>query len=358
MAAVNPRPPSKAEARRLREELRAKAAAPPAPLPASLEARLDGFQPLDIAPATWKSIKATVVAIMRRSHVRGEDSFAKHITHVAAFAAWAHDNGRAVTVQALMDFTVIDDYIREGTPSLNDKSRDNRRSRLRKLAEHVNPGVTAPPRPPSTGYVPIKAPYTATEEAAIVRLATTQPSSTMQRQLCAVVGLGLGAGLDSSDLRHLRVRDIDDRGDAGIIVAIPGKRSRVVFVRRDFEHLVRASIAAQRPGALVIGVKGDRRNVAGKIVEKATIIGDAPKLEQSRLRSTWLLWLLQQPVPLPVVMRAAGLTTARTLVDLVAHIPETDPSALRDGSIAPMTSGPTVPEVTAPGGDLTEGNPS
>lgn len=358
MAAVNPRPPSKAEARRLRQELQAQASAPPEPLPAALEARLEGFQPLDIAPATWKSVKETVAAIMRRSHVRGEDSFAKHITHVAALAAWANGDGRAVTVQALMDFTVIDDYIREGTPSLNDKSRDNRRSRLRKLAEHVNPGAAAPSRPPSTGYVPIKAPYTAREEAAIVRLATTQPTPTMRRQLCAIVGLGLGAGLDSSDLRYLRVRDIDDRGEAGIVVTIPGKRGRVVFVRRDFERLVRAGIAGQRPGALVIGVKGDRRNIAGKIVEKATVIGDAPKLEQSRLRSTWLLWLLQQPVPLPVVMRAAGLTTARTLIDLVAHIPETDPSALRDGSIAPTTPGPTVPEVTAQGGDLTEGNPS
>src|SRR5690606_24914391 len=106
------------------------------------------------------------------------------------------------------------------------------------------------PRPPSTGYVPIKAPYAAEEVAAIVRLATTQPSSVMRRQLCAIVGLGLGAGLDSSDLRHLRIRDIDDRGEAGIVVTVPGKRERVIFVRRDLEHLVRIGTEGQRPGAL------------------------------------------------------------------------------------------------------------
>ena len=45
------------------------------------------------------------------------------------------------------------------------------------------------------------------------------------------------------------------------------------------------------------------------------------RIEQSRLRATWLARLMTAAVPLQVVLTAAGLRSARTLADLLPHLP-------------------------------------
>ena len=80
----------------------------------------------------------------------------------------------------------------------------------------------------------------------------------------------------------------------------------------------------------MIGASTGRRNVAAKVVEKATILGDAPKIEASRLRTTWLADLLTSDVPLSVVMAVSGLSSARTITEVLQHLDaEVDPEVAR-----------------------------
>jgi len=106
----------------------------------------------------------------------------------------------------------------------------------------------------------------------------------------------------------------------GITIEVPEPNPRSVTVLREFEDLVRIGLGDLKPHALLLGRKEDRRNLAARAIGDAVVLGDVPHIEQSRLRATWLARLMAAPVPLAVLLSAAGLRSARTLVDLLPHL--------------------------------------
>jgi hypothetical protein len=170
---------------------------------------------------------------------------------------------------------------------------------------------------------------------ALVRAIQVQPTEEMVRRLCLCVGLGAGAGIDSPDLKLLDTTCAADHGEDGICIQVPGPHAREVWVLRDYEYLVRRGLHGLRAGQPLIGRVKTRRNVAGAIFADAVLLGSLPKLEQSRLRTTWLATLMIRPVPLAVILTAAGLKSTRTLFDLLPHLDTgaaTGAGALRDGA--------------------------
>lgn len=304
----------------LREERQA-----PAALPELLEAKLVAYVPR-LGTDVWGAIKATHNDIMRRSSIRGEMSFGLRCRELARYLAWRHQQGASVAISDAMTFTAIDDYYMRGMGRFKPASRNDGRSRLRRLALDSNPSLDTPPAAVPVGKVPIKPPYDAREEASIKRVVIKYKNPRTRRNLCGIVGLCGGAGLGSTDLKELRCRHVIDMGDKGIVVEIPGDKARIVWVRRSYEELVREATRDRRPGDLVVGEKTSRKNITGNIVAAANILGDVPHIEASRLRTTWLGWLMTREVPIQVILTAAGLKSARTLIEIVPHLRETQPS--------------------------------
>lgn len=326
---------SKAEAKRLAAAKRA-AAEQPAPLADNLQAALDRYTPLNVDSDTWASVRAVHHEVMRRSGIRGENSFVHRCGHLAAYLAWRSEMHLPVGIGEAMTFAALDDYHRRGDRSgLKDRSWDERHSKLRNVARKANPGLDAPAPAATVGHQNVKAPYSHSEELILGRLALRQRIAVTRRQLCVIIGLCAGAGLDSADLRNLRRHHIVDLGDDGIRVDVPGKRSRTVWVRRTHEALVRVGIDGLTAHQLVLGTKNDRRNVTSSVITQAELYGDGiPAIEAGRLRSTWLAWAMTQTMPLQVLLAAAGLSTTRTLDDLCEYldVPTTDSATLRGAS--------------------------
>lgn len=93
-------------------------------------------------------------------------------------------------------------------------------------------------------------------------------------------------------------------------------------------------------------MKADRRNVTSPGVAAAvTATGAEVQVAVNRLRATWLVALMCSPVPLAVLLRAAGLRSARSLVDLLSHCPAAD-----DEQVARLLAGPPTP-AAEPGGE-------
>lgn len=308
---------SAAAARRLRQESLAQAAAGPDPLSEAQELALEKFVPRAISEQEWVAVRPLMHEILRRSGIRGTTAFKQHMSDVTLYLAWAYRQGCALQIATVLDHKLIEEWARIEMSPLDDTTRNTRRSRLRSLASNLNPGPTAPPRGTPISRAAVRPPYTDQEAAAIVRIATTQPSPRMRRQLCALVGLGLGAGLDSTDLRHLRAGHVQDRGDAGVWVNVTGTRTRLVVVRRQHEDLVRAGIEGLAPGDLVLGKVAERKAITSGVIFNSTVLGDAPHIEQTRLRSTWITHMMCAQVPLAVLMTAAGVGSARTFTDLL-----------------------------------------
>ena len=308
---------SAAHARRLR------AAQPPSStLPPALLEALDRFQPQGPLVRQWARLKPTVGQILAAADVHGSDSFRKHLTHVGYFLLWADAHGEPPEPAAVIR-RLVDEYTRVGMPDSSAKSRADRRARLRRIADKVNPEQAQDPGV-AVARTSVKPPYTPRELRQIACVAQTQPTAEQRRKLSACVGLGAGAGLDSADLRHLRYDDVTVTPSGAVHVRVTGQRPRIVVLLREFEALVHRGLEGLQPGALVLGRDELRRNIAARAIGDAVVLGDCPRIEQARLRSTWLARLMSAPLPLAVILAAAGLGTARTLVDLLPYLPSSD----------------------------------
>jgi hypothetical protein len=204
-------------------------------------------------------------------------------------------------------------------PDASDHLRLERRRKLLNLARKVNPGPTTPTRMTPISHVSVKPCYSPAEMAAILRVSWVQPTENLQRWLALIVALGAGAGLDSPDLRYLWVRHITDRRAHGIWIDVPGPRPRTVVVRQPYEALLRSALYGRKPDGLAIGRVLGRRNITSHTIKRAALY-KIPHIEQSRLRSTWLADLMTDPVPIGLLLKTAGLKSARTLIELLPHL--------------------------------------
>lgn len=305
---------SRAEANRLMAEIEAEMARP-AILTVEAEALIDGYSSPTLPAQHAPAVKQFMRTVISASSLTGQESIRKNLTHIKELALYAIERGLPLTVEAVMATTVIDDYTRRSTA--RDHLRAERRRRLLWLATQVNPGPTTPARLAPIGHSSVKAPYTPTEMATIRRYALEQPTPAKRRNLCAVVGVGAGCGGDSPDLRPLRNRHVK-RTRRGTFVAFQEPRPRVVVCRASYEPLLDIA-ATGAPDRLLYGFKEDRRNIGARAVDNATLSG-CPHIEPSRLRSTWLADLMTDPIPVAVILKAAGLSSARTLADLLPHL--------------------------------------
>jgi hypothetical protein len=294
----------------------------PDPLPEDLAAHLAAYVPKRVKAENWAYARPAAVEILRRARTTSLETFEKLCTPVAEFVSWALRHGHGPEWRDVMVHSLIDEWVRSATPHLSDDSRTTTRSRLRTLASVVNPGPGAPSRPQPIPYVAIRAPYSPTEVARIRAIATTQPHAVTAQQVAFCVGCGFGAGLDSVDLRHFYARQVDDCGDKGIRLEVGAPRPRVVWVRREWESLVRAGVAGVKPNQRCLRHQLSREGVASRVYEQAVILGEPIELDQSRMRATWLVTLMREPIPLATIMRAAGLRSGRTITDLLPFCAE------------------------------------
>lgn len=307
----------------------------PGGLSEELEQLLVQYRPVDVDESLWATVAPLVHQTMRATRFASSESFKKHMGIVAHYVLWQNDRYGPMTFPDVFNQGDIDGYFLTGING-TDKTRNSYRSRLLSVCARVNPSAVVAPVPHGPTYRKVRPGFSDHDMKAIRLAVTRERSLTLRRQLCAAVGLCAGAGLSATDIKELTTDRVIDHGEAGIEVRVSGDAARIVWVRRDYESLVRLGVEGLDESALVIGTKATRRNVVGNLVDRADLF-DCPHFDASRLRSTWLVWLVSQPIPLRVVMYATGLKTARTLVDLIAYLDNDDAydgyqPLLRDGS--------------------------
>ncbi|HEU4675331.1 MAG TPA: hypothetical protein VFS29_05055, partial [Motilibacteraceae bacterium] len=348
-ASAPARPPSRAAALRHAKAAAAAAAAvtagpalAPAPdldaLPGEVRVAVLAYRPRGVSDAEWAPL-AELGRRLMAGYAPASAANAGHVgSHVATFLRWvARWPGRAdatvpLRAEELLVPGLVDAYL--ATLTAPDASKATVRSVLRRAVR----SLSAAPASATVAYQPVAAPYGRAECARLVRLARNQPTVDGRRALSLLVGLGLGAGLDGRDLRHV-TRDGFTDVEIGepvpaLAVAVGGtERPRTVVVARAYEPLVRESLALHDKAkrgrtAPVLGRKATRRNVTTPTVASAVTAqaGVTVEIEVNRLRATWLVACMSANVPLAALLAAAGLRSARTLTDLLAHCPAPDPA--------------------------------
>ncbi len=307
------------------------------PVSDEVEAAICSYRPDLLDTHTWTDIGDVVVHALRAYNPPSARWVGSQAGHVTSFVRWVARNNRATdapstfTADLLVVPGLVDRYLAEALVGRPDSSRATVRSILRRVVRNLAGGSAE-----RIKYVPIQAPYTPTECAAFVRLARNQPTKDLRRALSAVVALGLGAGLDGGDQREVTPADITDveldDGVTGLLVKVKGQRPRTVVMRAEYEPLLREALnlhntSRRGKNTPIYGLSTSRRNVTSTVTSKAvTATGTGVDINAARLRATWLLACMNSPVPLAVLLNAAGLKTARTFTDLLAYCPPADSS--------------------------------
>lgn len=319
------------------------------------------FTPQTATRAAWTTQRDLGVRLVYATRPTSVKVARSNCSYIALFLHWhttrpsttslpAGRPTETLSVEDLFATGAIEAFLTSSPWS--DRSKASARSLLRRIVRELNPAQA----PATLKHHSLPAPYTATECARFARLANHQPTPALTRDMCFIIGLGLGAGLDSRDLRDLRARhiteadlpDTDARGESAaagqrfLQVTVPdptepsGRPGRTVPVRRGYEQLVRRALAlhastGKGPDDLVVGRVTDRHNFVGVVTGRAKSADPATVVEvrAGRLRNTWLVAAMCAPIPLADLLHAAGLTSARTVTSLLRHCPPPTPGDLQ-----------------------------
>jgi integrase len=234
----------------------------------------------------------------------------------ARLAAFAVPLGLEPVPPVLLHPSVIERFA-VSAPGLSPSARRTLRTNLRFIARRVVPQLA-----PADAPLPrerAKAPYTPAEIDGYLALADAQPAVARRMRAAGLVCLGAGAGLIRADLRQVRGSDVICRS-GGVIVQVRGARPRVVPVLARYHARLLAAAEYAGPSLVIGGTDPARRNLTYPLIHSLSGGTGLPRLDTSRLRSTWLAGCAAL-LGLASFMHAAGITCSQRLGDLLTAVP-------------------------------------
>lgn len=292
-----------------------------APLSDNLEVILATWEPRAdlLDPHLWPAVRDLARDIMRRSHFRGPENFTKALRSITVHLGWCYRQGYEMDIDSVLATSAINQHVTHMRLTYKDSSVAKMRSQLTSIAKQVSLSPDAPVKGQKIEHWSVKPPYTEAEVRAILRRLDLLVDAKTRAALQTAVTLGLGAGLDTRDIADMTRAHISDLDDQGICVDVPGTRPRRVWLRHEYEDLLRTGIAGLTRNEPVLGRRMHKDSVRD-LYKSIQPIGDGPIIQQGRLRNTWIATLMMEPIALWTVLKAAGLTGARTLADIAQFI--------------------------------------
>ena len=281
------------------------------------------YVPARMDPREWEAIAGYVrdVTLTALDRYEGRYDAQDMIGAVAGLTRWATQVAcLPMEVEVVFHRDTIAEYIARADLSVS--SRATIRSRLLRVAEAVLPAEERVTRlQPLRADDPVR-PYGEFEQRRLRSWAEGQTTPTKRMECRAILSLGFGAGLASSDIIALRARDILI-DDLGVLIRVPGSRARDVPMLAPWEQAIVDLHTARESGAWLLGA---RRTSGGKNWLNNTIATSSPegtlRPVPARMRNTWLLHHMIAGTPLGPLAAAAGLETFRTIEKLLRFVPE------------------------------------
>lgn len=277
-----------------------------------------GYVPRLIPSDVWREIEDEVREIVRDSAPSTSSIADHHMLAVGRFLAWAYEQGRSRSPEALFTPDNVEYYVANYCGHLSPASRGTRRSVLRTVGRQITRRAPWDPPTPTYPTSATHSPYTADQCQWLLECVAHQSTPFRKRVMRSALGLGLGAGLAPAELAVVTTTQIIDVADGSISVALP---DRVVPVRSSYAHLLRTL-----RDALPVDVTVLRDTPIRRVEDMSNMVGalDIPAslrpMTVSRMRLTWAFDALCAPIPLPTVMAAYGARSLNFTDRLVSHL--------------------------------------
>ncbi|MHC8564188.1 hypothetical protein ACW23B_27430 [Streptomyces albidoflavus] len=302
-------------------------------------------KPETVPPARWRRIAPVVRSLGFLAVAAGPYGPDVIMTPLARLVAWTEAQGLPLEPSVVLDRSTVEQrFILVGCHNMAANSRRTCSSQLRRASEALlldqlgqHPQIRL-----KASAAPVT-PYPRAEVAHWLISGTSLPTAAQRRNACCS-SASYGCGLAVEDLVYVQGRDIHAGPTGRALVKVHGRRPRTVVCRYAYEELLLAEAADIPAEAYVF--RPDWQNRAGKhiasdwlarVVPRIIGLCDGAVLQTQRLRTTWIVDLLNAGIPLKVILKASGLATLHSLsryLVFLHDVPETEASDLLRGAAA------------------------
>jgi hypothetical protein len=283
-----------------------------------ISGHIDSYTPRFAGPS-WGRVAPLVRQIVREADPLLPYKATELLGPLAKLAVFADGEGLPAAPQAWLSPEFIERFIQVGCPAVGEATRGNYRSRLLRLREAVISPPLRTGKPVKLSASDPSRPYTTAEQAALWGWAAGQSTAALRSGCRVLLALGLGVGLDSPEVVPLRAHDVRACPGNGVVtVSVRGPRARLVVCRRRFERvLADEADRAGRPGQATYlfrpGHASRGKNTVTNFLARTAKDPKVPALSMGRVRSTWLVGLIDEGLPLTVIVSASGVKTLHGL---------------------------------------------
>lgn len=269
----------------------------------------------------WHEVAAATREVVGRVAPKTHPRTLETLRDVAQFLARCHLQGLQVGIEDCFTPDVVEHYIAAGTPHLSVASRATRRAQLRRIGRTATTTAPWPAPAPQLRYQSRLAPYTEAEVAWFWEIATQQRTTVMSRRMRVFLALGLGAGMHARE--YYTATDIDlSHRDTVTWLHVHGTAAREVPVLDDCAGVL-WEVAEQFPGQPLLGavLPVSDRSRLWHLMRGVEMPRGLAHPDSQRLKTTWIVTLAANGVPLQEIMPVAGYRTFRTFNHIAAYLP-------------------------------------
>lgn len=303
-------------------------------LPEEARLQIEHQRPRTIPEANWPTIRAFVQDSVAAAAPQTAYSAQVLFTYTAAFVNWCvFVEGLPLQVHAIWSRQVINLYVMRENWYTSDGARRNCRAMLTRIAEVLKPDEHPKKFTPLASKHSVE-PYTPEEMDEFRAWARSLNTPLRRRRAAIMLSLCAGAGLRPAEIGALYPENIWVSADCVIINVVSGRTPRKVPVAVEWESWVRHIAAESLPNTPIWGAEGVSQNSGMLSSFTNHLTGVVPRGD--RLRTTWMLRLLEKPILLKAFSEAAGVRKFEMLpllLDRLSPVEEADYVAtLRQGA--------------------------
>ena len=267
----------------------------------------------------WEEIGPFVREVAQRMDHLSPVTVRVYIQAIAYYVHSAYEAGSPLDVERIFTPSKVERYIEKETDHLVPSSRATRRAALAKVGREVT--RKAPWVPPGREFTmsQLQPPYSEDEVERFLQMASQQSTPFKTRVATAQLCLGLGAGLQAKEYLSVGLESLVLNGDV-FTMDVPGDRARKVPMHQRYVDLLLA-IGEKYPGEPFIApVDGMEMRERLDRVLRAPHYPKITRPTTNRLRTTWMLRMLQSGCNIAEVLYMSGLQGTKSLIDLVPYI--------------------------------------
>jgi len=287
------------------------------------------FSPRSLPPSAWARIEAPARQWVSHAALTDTREAVVVMSVVSQLLVWADGHGEPLEPEVLLHPETIDRFLAEGCGHLKVGTRATYRTHLRRIGRAlIGPELFPPKTIPIPAQEPL-APYRPEEIAAQLAWVHGLPSAHMAANAEILLALGVGAGLDATEMARVRGSEIS-RDPDGVVVEVTARHRRIVPVLASWEELIfrRARQVGERYCFRPERTAVIRHQTSNFIARCAKAAGAPPALSLQRLRTTWLVTQLVAGTPPNELARLSGIQAVQ-LAKYFDLLPDADPTSLR-----------------------------